>query len=373
MGERVVGEALDKVYWIWLSGVPGIGAKRFYYLVKRFGSPKAVWDSSDDAIMQACRLMGDKVVQNVIGYKKAVYLEKAHKINENPKIQVITLIDDEYPKLLKAIYDPPPVLYCKGQPFKETPCMISIVGSRRTSEYGRQMAEKFAYELSCAGVTIISGLARGIDTMAHRGAVKAGGYTIGVLGCGVDVVYPRDNKRLFMQMEECGTLISEYPPGTQPVSGNFPARNRIISGLSQAVLVVEAGSTSGALITVDFALEQGRDVYALPGNVNSPYSSGTNQLIKEGAKPVTCVDDILEDMGIIDSKKPVQSTITAHQLDIFETQVYNALEDGEKTLDELAVITGFDIAKLNALLTILEIKGIVRQLSGGKFAVQLMI
>lgn len=368
-----MGDIADKVYWIWLSSIPGIGAKRFYYLVKRFGSPKAVWECTCDDILDACRLIGDRGVQNVIIHKSMEYLEKAQKIAEDPDIGVITLIDDEYPKLLKTIYDPPPVLYCKGQPLKETPFMVSIVGSRRTSEYGRQMAEKLAYELSCAGVTIVSGLARGIDTMAHRGAIRAGGYTIGVLGCGVDVIYPRENKKLFMQMQQYGTLISEYPPGTQPAAGNFPARNRIISGLSQAVLVVEAGSTSGALITVDFALEQGREVYALPGNVTSPYSSGTNQLIKEGARPVTCADDILEDLGITVNKEAKQPSITSYQLDIFETEVYNALEDGEKQLEELAAITGFDIGRLNAILTLLEMKGIVKQLPGGKFARQWMI
>ncbi|WP_414481114.1 DNA-processing protein DprA [Caldicoprobacter sp.] len=368
----MVGDIVDKVYWVWLSSIPGIGAKRFYYMVKRFGSPKAVWECSRNDILDAYRLIGDKAIKNVMIHKSMEYLEKAQKIVEDPNIQVITLIDDEYPKLLKTIYDPPPVLYCKGQPLKETPYMVSIVGSRRTSEYGRQMAEKLAYELSCAGVTVVSGLARGIDAMAHRGAIRAGGYTIGVLGCGVDVIYPRENKKLFMQVQQQGTLMSEYPPGTQPAAGNFPARNRIISGLSQAVVVVEAGSASGALITADFALEQGREVYALPGNVTSPYSSGTNRLIKEGATPVTSAGDILEALGITANKEIKQPSCLAHQLDIFEIEVYNALEDGEKLLEELAAITGFDIAKLNAILTLLEMKGIVKQLPGGKFARQWM-
>ncbi len=368
-----MGDIVDKVYWIWLSSIPGIGAKRFYYLIKRFGSPKAVWECTNNDILDASRLIGDRVAQNVVIHKSMEHLEKAQKIADESDIEVITLIDDEYPKLLKTIYDPPPVLYCKGQPLMETPYMVSIVGSRRTSEYGRQMAERLAYDLSCAGVTIVSGLARGIDTMAHRGAIRAGGYTIGVLGCGVDVIYPRENKKLFMQMQQQGTLISEYPPGTQPAAGNFPARNRIISGLSQAVVVVEAGSTSGALITADFALEQGREVYALPGNVTSPYSSGTNQLIKEGATPVTCADDILEALGITGNKKARQPSGISYQLDIFEMEVYNALEDGEKLLEELAAITGFEIGKLNAILTILEMKGIIKQLPGGKFARQLLI
>jgi len=367
-----VVQTQDKVYWIWLSSIPEIGSKRFYYLIERFGSPKGVWDSDVSELKEICRFMGSRAVQSIINHKKPVYVEQAQKIYEDPSINVITLIDDEYPKLLKTIYDPPAVLYCKGKPLTETPFMVSIVGSRRTTEYGRQMAEKFAYELSGAGFTIVSGLARGIDTMAHKGAIKAEGYTIGVLGCGVDIVYPKENKRLFMQMERYGTLVSEYPPGTQPAPGNFPARNRIISGLSHAVLVIEAGSRSGALITCDFALEQGRDVFALPGNVNSPYSLGTNQLIKEGAKMVTCVEDILEEFGMDEYQTGGKSPQPAYQLDIFETQVYNALEDGEKHLEELVAITGFDVAKLNAILTILEMKGVVKQLSGGKFVKQWM-
>ncbi len=373
MGARTVGETRDKGYWIWLSSIPGIGVKRFYFLIKRFGSPKGVWDSSNAEIMKCSSTIGGKATHNIINYKKTIYFKKAQAIQKNSNIQVITLVDDEYPKLLKTIYDPPPVLFCKGQSLKETPFMISIVGSRRTSEYGRQMAERLAYELSHAGITIVSGLARGIDTMAHWGALRAGGYTIGVLGCGVDVVYPRENKRLFSQMEKQGTLVSEYPPGTKPLAGNFPARNRIISGLTQGVLVVEAGARSGALITVDFALEQGRDVYALPGSVNTPYSRGTNQLLKEGAKLVTHVEDILEELDINKHNKPVQYNQIPHQLDIFETQVYNALEGGEKQLEELIKITGIEISKLNAILTVLEMKGIIKQLPGKKFVRQWIV
>jgi DNA processing protein len=364
---KAVDEVQARVYWIWLSSIPEIGSKRFFSLIDMFGSPKSVWESSYDDLREASRFIGSKAVQNIIKYKKSVYLEKAQKINEDLNIKVITFIDDEYPKILKNIYDPPAVLYCKGKPLKETSSMIAIVGSRRTSEYGRQMAEKFAYELSEAGFTVISGLARGIDSMAHRGAIKARGYTIGVLGCGVDVIYPRENKGLFRQMEEYGTLVSEYPPGTQCAPGNFPARNRIISGLSQAVLVVEAGNRSGALITCDFALEQGKDVYAIPGNITSPYSIGTNELIKEGAKLVTCPEDILEEFGLAGNSIADRPTQEAYQLDIFETQVYNALEDGEKQLEELVAITELEVSKLNAILTILEMKGIVKQLPGGKF------
>ena len=244
---------------------------------------------------------------------------------------------------------------------------ISIVGSRNPTRYGRQIAEKIAFELASAGVTIISGLARGIDTMAHLGALRAKGNTIAVMGSGIDVIYPPENKKIFSDIEMHGTIISEYPPGTRPLPGNFPARNRIISGLSNGVLVVEAGSKSGALITVDFALEQGREVYAVPGNIDSSQSMGTNNILKQGAKLVTTAEDILEDLGIEGSLSGKMPSAKPVQLDIFENQVYSALEEGEKHIEELASITNMDIAKLNAILTMMEIKGLVKQLPGKIF------
>ena len=225
---------------------------------------------------------------------------------------------------------------------------------------------------------MISGMARGIDTMAHKGALDAkSGYTAAVFGCGVDIVYPPENKSLYQSIAEWGSLFSEYPPGTGPSAGNFPARNRIISGLANGTLVIEAGQKSGALITVDFALEQGREVCAIPGNINSPYSKGTNRLLKEGARVVTSVDDILEDLDITapvctsrDSATRSGEAAKTGALDFFETSVYNALEDGEKGLEELIQITNLPPGQLNAILTFMEIKGIIKQLPGKIFMKQ---
>ena len=358
----------DKAYWIWLSCVPGIGARRFSMLNEWFGSPKALWESQDRDISKYQTILGERSTKSILDHKNEKYVEKAASILSEPGIFVITLIDEQYPVLLRSIFDPPAVLYCKGLPFKNDVQYIAVVGSRRTSEYGRQMADRFAYDLSLAGVGIVSGAARGIDTMAHKGALRADGYTIAVLGCGVDIAYPADNRKLFTQIEEHGTLLSEYPPGTYPAPTNFPARNRIISGISKAVLVVEAGERSGAIITVDFALEQGRDVYALPGNINNPYCVGTNRLLKEGARLVTDIKEIIDDSMI--EKSRVLNQIKKQesiQLDLFETEVYNALEDGEKYIEDLAFTTGIHIGKLNAILTMLEIKGIVKQLPGNIF------
>jgi len=350
--------------------IPGIGSRRFYSLIERFQNPRNVWESSNTEIFRMSGVIGRKAAENIIQYKENGLLETARKILCSPELSVYVLEDAEYPSQLKSIYDPPPVLYCKGQLPKPDQALISIVGSRRASRYGLQMAEKIAYDLALAGVGIVSGLARGIDTAAHRGALKANGYTLGVLGSGVDVVYPPENKGLVQQMQEQGAVISEYPLGTYPLAGNFPARNRIISGLSQGVLVIEAGSRSGALITVDFALEQGRDVFALPGNINSPFSQGTNQLLKEGAKLVTSAEDILEELNLACRNHTPQTQPQAIQLDFFETQIYNALEDGEKQLEELVRITGLDAGRISAMLTMLEIKGIIKQLPGKIFVRQ---
>jgi len=359
----------DKTYWIWLSQVPGIGSRRFLVLVEAFGSPKGLYEATDKDILRYSGILGEKAVNAIIERKNQRHLEKCQELLSDKRYFTVALNDADYPDLLKTIFDPPVVLYCKGLPIKQDVPLLSIVGSRRTSEYGRQMADKFSMSIASCGIGIVSGAARGIDTLAHNGAIKAKGHTIAVLGCGVDIVYPRENSKLFAQIEEYGTLMSEYPPGTYPAPANFPARNRIISGLSKALLVIEAGEKSGALITVDFALEQGRDVYALPGNANNPYSAGSNRLLKEGAKLVTDTAEILEEYNLVRIPERNKTLSTGRmQLDIFENEIYSALEDGEKYLEDLVNITGIHIGKLNAILTILEIKGLVKQLPGNIFA-----
>lgn len=354
-------------YWIWLTQIPGIGSKRFLQMLEIFGEPQNVFDA-DSAELKICRSqIGERTFENLLKHKTTEFLDKAIEITVNKEIHVITFIDDEYPSLLKEIYDPPMVLYSKGLPINNISPTISIVGSRRTSEYGRQMADKFSKVIAESGISVVSGAARGIDTISHFGAIKAKGYTIAVLGCGVDVVYPRENKKLFSQIEENGTLLSEYQPGTYPAPANFPARNRIISGLSKVLLVIEAGERSGALITVDFALEQGRDVFALPGNTNNPFCTGTNRLLKDGARLITDPIEIIEEYNINFKFKTEKTSSKAIQLDFFENEILKQLEEGEKYIEQLADNIQINIGKLNAALTMLEIKGLIKQLPGNIF------
>lgn len=359
-----------RAYWVWLSGVPGVGARRFYKLMEAFGSPQAVFEASDRALNTQREALGEKALEQIRMSRQGALLSKAEGVLSMAGLQVMTLLSPEYPPLLKTIYDPPPVLYGKGLLLRSECRMIAVVGSRRSSEYGRQAAARFCEALARSGAAVVSGLARGIDTYAHRGALKAeGGYTVAVLGCGPDIVYPPENRWLYDRIVQQGTLLSEYPPGTHPAAGNFPARNRIISGLSRGLVVVEAGLKSGALITVDFALEQGREVYALPGNVSSPFSEGTNKLLKEGARLITDPEEILEDIGL-SGQRPGTGPANTVPLDFFESRVYNALEEGAKGLDELLDATGLEAGRLHAALTLMEIKGIIKQNPGKIFTLQ---
>jgi len=366
----------EKLFWIWLNNIPGIGARRFYKLMECYKSPRQLFYAVEEELGAAGVILGDKTMNCFRELKRDGELEKAQRLMEYPGLQILTLLSPSYPPLLKSIYDPPPVLYCLGSPLQSDHPAIAVVGSRRSSEYGRMAARKISCELAGLGVTVVSGMARGIDAMAHKGALDTkSGYTIAVLGSGVDYIYPAENAALYRSILRNGTIISEFPPGTAPAPGNFPARNRIVSGLSYGVLVVEAGLKSGALITVDCALEQGREVYALPGNISSPFSQGTNKLLKEGAKMVTSAEDILEDLRTAYSfetqaKSGSPPSTQAPVLDFFESLVYNALEDGEKGLEDLIQTTRMPPGQLNGVLTLMEIKGIIRQLPGKIFVKQ---
>ena len=294
------------------------------------------------------------------------------------KINCITLHDEQYPELLKNIYDPPSVLYCKGT-IKKREKALAVVGSRSATSYGLSMAEKISYELSGFGFSIISGMARGIDTYAHKGALEAGGRTVAILGCGPDMVYPVENLSLMRQIENSGAVISEYLPGIAPLSCNFPARNRVISGISLGVIVVEAGKKSGSLITASFALEQGREVFAVPGNADSPNSQGTNRLIREGAKIVTGIEDILEELQLFDlkknAKKPRLKMKDCKQMIIEglcgdERKIAECL--GAKTLhvDEIVRRSGLSAQIVSSMLIMMELKGVVEQSPGKIFSLK---
>lgn len=283
-------------YWIWLASIEGLGPVKKFALLNKFKSVKKIYNATEKEILKVDG-MSDKIVQNMQKAKDAKLLEKYEKYILKNDIKIINISDDNYPAKLKNIYAPPITIFAKGDISLLNSKSIAIVGSREPSKYGIYVAEKFSTELSKEGITIISGLAKGIDTFAHIGALSSFGKTIAVLGSGIDVVYPKENAKYYREISEKGLIISEYIVGTAPESKNFPQRNRIISGLSDGVLVVEARKNSGTMITTDFALEQGKELYVIPGNITSNLSAGTNNLIKEGAKLVTDVYEILEDLN----------------------------------------------------------------------------
>lgn len=283
-------------YWIWLASIEGLGPVKKFALLNKFETVKRIYNATEKEILKVDG-MSDKIVQNMQKAKDAKLLEKYEKYILKNDIKIINISDDNYPAKLKNIYAPPITIFAKGDISLLNSKSIAIVGSREPSKYGIYVAEKFSTELSKEGITIISGLAKGIDTFAHIGALSSFGKTIAVLGSGIDVVYPKENAKYYREISEKGLIISEYIVGTAPESKNFPQRNRIISGLSDGVLVVEARKNSGTMITTDFALEQGKELYVIPGNITSNLSAGTNNLIKEGAKLVTDVYEILEDLN----------------------------------------------------------------------------
>ncbi len=306
-------------------------------------------------------------------------MSQAEKIIETLKklnITVMTIHDKEYPENLKNIYAPPALLYLKGK----IPCFkditwLAMVGLRNATTYGKKIAERLSYKLASRGIIIVSGMARGIDTAAHKGAIKADKKTVAVLGCGVDVVYPKENNKLMEDIVMNGAIISEYLPGTQPNRPHFPARNRIISGLSDATIVVEAGKRSGALITADFALEQGRDVFAVPGNIDSFASEGTNHLIQQGAKLITCIDDILEELPFMNHKasetlykdKEKTDNFKYLNLSLDEKAIIDNLSNTPVHINQLCIILNFKVQKVNVLLTTLEMKGLIERIPGNYF------
>lgn len=284
----------DIEYWIWLSRIEGLNPKFLNDLLEKYKSPKIIWEKTKEELIEdGIKEIYVKEITNEF-YRQGLnrYLNYMKQNN----IELITIEDKEYPDKLKLIYDPPIVLYIKGNKKILNEKSVAIVGCRLCTKYGENIAKKLAYNLSLNNINVISGLARGIDSCAHKGSLKGEGKTIAVVGCGLDRVYPEENKELFNKIiNNNGAIISEYVIGTKPLAKNFPKRNRIISGLSNGVIVVEAREKSGTLITADFALEQGKEVYAVPGNITNCNSYGTNELIKQGAKSVTNIQDILED------------------------------------------------------------------------------
>lgn len=351
-------------YWLALSKVPGIGSVNCRRLLNFFDNPQAVWEASPDLLGKIPGF--DKTArENLLLYRATVDLEADWQRFLASGMQMITLDHPAYPQRLANIYSPPPVVFFYGQLPEITGNCIAVVGARRCSAYGRHVAEQLARELAANGFTVVSGMARGIDTAAHKGALNSG-CTMAVLGSGADVVYPPENHKLYQDIIRGGAVISEFPPGTPPRAANFPARNRLISGLSNAVLVIEAAEKSGALITVDAALEQGRDVYAVPGCITNPYSTGCHKLIQQGAKLVTSITDILEDYGMAALPTPVKVE-AALQLTLEEQMVLANLDVTPMGVEQLLGKTDWDSHRILSVLTGLEIKGLIESMPGKRY------
>lgn len=280
------------------------------------------------------------------------------------EIEIITREDPAYPALLKGIKNPPPQLYCCGDSTLLGNRSVAVVGSRTSTVYGRKTAAAISRRLAASGVTVVSGMALGIDASAHEGALDVGGKTIAVLGCGPDICYPPENKILMAEILRRGLIVSEYRPGTPASRYNFPNRNRIISGICEATIVVQARNRSGALITAELAAEQGREIFAVPGNIDSPYNLGNNRLIKEGASPLICTDDILEYLGISGANEED----AREQLSEREYQIFELLQrEGELSIDEVCMKTGLTPAYVNPILAVMEMKGFISSEMGRVF------
>jgi DNA processing protein len=354
----------DKRYWIGFNLIKGIGAVRMQALIQHFGDLKVAWKAAPADLAQAG--LGLKVIERVIQAREQVDLEKLWKKIESQSIHILTWEDEAYPQRLKEIDQPPPVLYIRGEYLPDDLFSVAIVGTRRVTPYGRQITEELSAFLGENGITVISGLARGVDAIAHQAALKAGGRTIGVLGSGVDKIYPPEHRALAEKMMEHGAIMSDYAPGTPPDATNFPPRNRIISGLSLAVVVVEAGATSGALITAEFAAEQGREIFAVPGSILAPQSKGTNKLIQNGALPLLSVDDLMQalDLTRMGKHKAARKIIPADET---EALLMSTLGVEPLHVDEIRNQTELPIEKVSATLALMELKGMVRQVGGMKY------
>jgi len=355
----------DPFYWFALRSVPMVGNVTYRRLIEHFGSPAKALSASSEELSAVKGVTAPAALSmRKHDHRKAAETEVAAFAKSGADL--VTMLDDRYPSLLKEIPDPPPYLYLKGVlPAKKT--TIAVVGSRRASDYGLSITTRLSRELAEQGVTIVSGLALGVDSAAHRAALQVSGATIGVLGCGIDQVYPAVNRQLYREMEERGAIVSEFPIGTLPDAPNFPRRNRIISGLSRGVLVVEAAEKSGSLITAGFALEQGREVFAVPGNITFRASRGTNSLIKQGAKLVESVSDIIGELPPESVDLPQWAKKQGFVLSPDEEKICLFLADKPFHIDELTVRSGLTVSSVSAMLLRLELQGAVMQLPGKMF------
>jgi DNA processing protein len=359
-------ESKDLYHWVALSMAPGVGSVLFKRLTEAFGSPEGVFRATSRDL-ERVEGIGPKVVLSLKQFGWRAQVDRELHALGKVGARLVTWRDEEYPPNLKQIYDPPPLLYLMGSLHPRDRQAVAVVGSRYPTTYGRLFAERIARGLSQRGIAVVSGLARGIDSSAHHGSLTAGGRTIGVLGCGIDITYPPENRKLFDEVAAQGAVLSEFPLGTPPDSDHFPMRNRVISGISLGVVVVEATLRSGSLITARFALDQGREVFAVPGNADSARSAGTNRLIREGAKLVMRAEDILEEISLpfppaAAGEAPEQPRLTEE-----EARVYSVLGGESMHIDRVMALSGLSSPRVSAALLSLELAGHVRQLPGMRF------
>ncbi len=345
-------------YWVAFSGIAGVGRVRISRLREFFGSLQDAWKAPEGKLKQAG--LDSRSVDALLTVRSRMSLDGEMEKLERHGVQVVVCEDPVYPSRLKEIYDYPPVLYVKGNlPAQDEPC-LAVVGTRRPTIYGRQVTEEIVTDLVRSKITIVSGLARGIDSVAHRAALDAGGKTIAVFASGLDITYPRENTRLAQSIMGHGALVSEHPLGVKPRPESFPLRNRIMSGLSLGILVVEAGERSGALITAHQAVEQNREVFAIPGSILSPASQGTNRLIQEGAKLVRNYTDILQELNltIIVQQAEMREFSPANDA---EAAILKQLGPEPNHIDEICRRSGLTMPEVSSTLAMLELRGIARQ------------
>ena len=362
---------MDPGPWIALNSISGVGRVLYKRLILRFGSPEEIFRAPEFELLrvEGAKPASVKALKEFRGWSQA--RQEADKAFEKGA-EIVTFSDPRYPANLRETHDPPPYLYIKGRLVEGDKVSVAVVGSRKATQYGRQLTKNISGDIAAKGITVVSGGARGIDTEAHKGAIAAGGRTIAVLGCGIDVVYPPENASLFNAVANSGAVVTEFPMGTPPDAANFPQRNRIISGISMGVVVMEAADDSGSLITASCALDQGREVYAVPGSVGSPTSRGTNSLIKKGARLVEGSEDILVDLfpymkGYLRELDLYRKPEKEYDFGPNEKALFELISLEPAHIDALAEKTGVPVSKALSLLLGMELKGAVRQVAGMNF------
>lgn len=355
----------DLKYWLGFNLVKGIGPAKLQAMLDYFGSVTAAWEASPEQLRKIG--LDSRAIENFLDARQSLDLASELARVQAAGIHLLTWQSENYPAYLREIPNPPPLLYVRGDLKESDQWAVAVVGTRRLTAYGRQITRELVSGLVRNHITVVSGLARGIDAEAHRTAVDMGGRTLAVLGSGLDSIYPAEHRQLAQKIAAGhGAILSDYALGVQPEAKNFPPRNRIISGLSLGVIVVEAGERSGALITTKFALEQDREIFAVPGNINSPVSKGPNRLIQRGAKLVMTVEDVLEELNLT-----MVAEHTAVQMALPESaeeaELYGRLSHQPIHVDDLSRATGFSSQVVSSTLTMMELKGMVQQVGGMKY------